>query len=794
MYMKSEITGLDWVRLWGLIIIFGIVFILLDSIWSALIWTYIWGVISFNINERFITYFTLYLLFFIPITLLFGLNELTNIFIKNIVYLMCIIVFSEIWSGQRWRWKGLESSLEEVGNWGHKQITKIPNYIWLIGILAFSLIFVSGKYFFKDGIPHNSFLDMGGLVIHTDPLAQFTIGWFYNLGFAWNILTSSWGVIYTNMLSFLAGDFYLGIKIHQILSIAIAAMGIIFLFRRILPRGENKLIWISAQILATLIYILNPFYLSVLNGVVEFGIAYSLLPWIIWAWVGIIQNKGILWELAVRILILGIILALATLVSSITMVFTNVIPLVIIMLGIILIDYKSPRELMRRLGLFFGVWSIVVLAGLHMLVPTFFGYRANTGLLDDSQTQERIAPFVKDYYSPTIAEIGYLQNKEGIVSGEIGYSLKDIPLDNRIIWLIWTSFGIVSILWMRRNKYILPIWLGSGIAGYLALGYSQSWLYRVLNEYFPYFWGLRTPGRFMMVFVLGIAILGAMTWYYVMTEMKAKQWRMIGIFSASVLLLLILTSARYQSLKMYTFYTVPSLETHYPGIERAKKIVDNLNPNQEYRILDLTRDDDGAWNHTRAMAINQRVFNNFDKVLLQHSVPEWISILRENNVKYIVTTSYDNYCDDRFNEKKNLVACYLLQRRFELKLVNSTIEGYRIYEVPDVKGYVSGNKVEEGFSYNPVVRTGDNESTVNIAEVYNPQFKWICGDKTINTKSERNGLTQSAILPANSECGFGYHKARNVIVSEIISYGLIIFAILGSIGLAIKRIWYWGRK
>jgi hypothetical protein len=787
-------SGLDWIKLVSLIAIFSITFILFGSIWSALIWSYIGAVILFRLDSKYAGYGAIAFLIFAPIALSLKLDELAEIFAVNVFYLMCIMVFSEIWSGQKWRWKGLESSLDKLGNWMERQITKTPHYIWIIGILVLSLIFVSGKYFFKDGIPHNSFLDMGGGVIHLDVLRTFGIGWFYQFGFAWNILTSNWAVLYTNILSFLAGEFYLGIKIHQILSIGIAAVGIIKLMRAILPQVTKSSLGIGVQILATLIYVLNPFYLSVLNGVVEFGIAYALLPWIINDWIWLMRHKPNWFGLIHRTLVLGIIVALSTLISGITMVFTNVIPLVIIMLGIALIDYKSQRELMRRLGLFLGVWSIVVLAGLHMLVPTFFGYRANTGLLDESQTQERILPFVKDYYSPTIVEIGYLQNKEGIVSEEIGYSLESIPLDNRIIWLIWTSFGIVSILWMRRNTYILPIWLGSGIAGYLALGYSQSWLYRVLNEYFPYFWGLRAPGRFMMVFVLGIAILGALTWYYVITEMKAKQWRVLGLFSIPVFLLMIVISARYQGYKMYTFYTVPSMETHYPGIDRAKKLVDELNPNQEYRILDLTRDDDGAWNHTRAMAIDQRVFNNFDKVLLQHSVPKWIPILQENNVKYIVTTSYDDYCDDRFDEQRNLVSCYLLERRAELKLVNSTIEGYRIYEVPDVKPYISGDAIDTGFSYNPMVRTGDNESTVNIAELYSPQFKWTCGDKTIDTKSENNGLTQVAVLPANSECEFGYQKARSVVVAEIISYGLIILAILGAVGLVIKRIWYWGKK
>ena len=201
-------------------------------------------------------------------------------------------------------------------------------------------------------------------------------------------------------------------------------------------------------------------------------------------------------------------MAFATLVSGITLVFTNVLPLMVIMIGVSLVKIESRRELLRRGALFGSVWLVVGLMGLHVLVPTFFGYRQADGILDESQTEERIVPFVKDYYSPTFEELFYLQNKEGIVSEEIGYDLRSVPLDNRLIWVFWVSLATGAIFWFKRNKYILPLWLGSGLAGYLALGYSNSWLYRVLNEYFPYFWGLRTPGRFMMIFALGGSILG----------------------------------------------------------------------------------------------------------------------------------------------------------------------------------------------------------------------------------------------------------------------------------------------
>ena len=503
----------------------------------------------------------------------------------------------------------------------------------------------------------------------------------------------------TEFLSWIAGDFYLGIKIHQFNSIVIAGIGAIVLYRAIMPKLENRIAGVSAQVLVALIYALNPFFLSVLSGVTEFGVAYSLLPWIVWVWLRIIRNSEVKWwENVLRIIVLGVLVAFATLVSGITLVFTNVLPLMVIMIGVSLVKIESRRELLRRGALFGSVWLVVGLMGLHVLVPTFFGYRQADGILDESQTEERIVPFVKDYYSPTFEELFYLQNKEGIVSEEIGYDLRSVPLDNRLIWVFWVSLATGAIFWFKRNKYILPLWLGSGLAGYLALGYSNSWLYRVLNEYFPYFWGLRTPGRFMMIFALGGSILGGMIWYYIANEFKSRSWRLSLAFAGALALILVLISVRYQAVQMYTFRTIPSMDYHMNGVERAKKILDKLNPNMEYRIMDLTRDDDGSWNHTRVMSTGQRFFNEFDKVLMNYSAKDWTKILRYYNVKYIVFSGYDDYCEDRLENDKNLISCYLLQKRDGLNRITSTVEGYSIYEVKDVKAYISGEGITQDFS------------------------------------------------------------------------------------------------
>jgi len=790
--MKSKVSNLDWLRLSLIFLVFVGYFWFFGGVFAGLLWAYFVGVILFRLDNRLAGYLALGLLTLTPIALSMKLDDLAEDLAVNVYYLLCIMVFSEIWSNHKLAWPWLESILDKSMSVFLSWMSQVKDWFWVSGISLIVLALVSGRYFIKSEIPHNSFLDMGGMVVLSDVWEQFRSGWFYQFGRAWNILTSNWAVLDTEFLSWIAGDFYLGIKIHQFNSIVIAGIGAIVLYRAIMPKLENRIAGISGQILVALIYALNPFFLSILSGVIEFGVAYSLLPWIVWVWLRILDRSEVKWwENVLRIIVLGVILSFATLVSGITLVFTNVLPLMVIMIGASLVKIESRRELLRRGALFGSVWLVVGLMGLHVLVPTFFGFRQSEGILDESQTEERVVPFVKDYYSPTFEELVYLQNKEGIVSEEIGYDLRSVPLENRLIWLVWVSLSIGAIFWIKKNKYILPLWLGSSLAGYLSLGYSNSWLYRVLNEYFPYFWGLRTPGRFMMVFALGVSILGAVVWYYIASEFKSRAWRLNSVFAGALALILVLISARYQAVQMYTFHTIPSMDYHMEGVERAKKILDELNPNMEYRILDLTRDDDGSWNHTRVMSEGQRFFNEFDKVLMNYSAKDWTKILRDYNVKYIVFSSYDDYCEDRLENDKNLISCYLLQKRDGLSRITSTVDGYSIYEVKNVKSYISGEGITQEFSYSPIVKTGAEKQKVRVAEIYSPQFKWICnGDRVVESNSEKNGLIQASILPANSECEFGYHKSWAVRVADWIFYtlfGLAVGAGIWNIGKFVVR-------
>jgi len=789
--MKQQISTVDWINIAIISFIFCVSFVVFDSIMGSILWAYLCWVILFEINIKFTRYLFFIFLCSIQVMLILGLVDLANGFGTNSYYLLCILIFSELWSRYKFKIKFINNHSTQFFNPIISFFNVIPGYKLTLALFFSSLLLISSRYFINLGIPYNSFLDMGGMVVLDDVWRQFSIGWFYQFGRAWNILTSNWAVLYTEFLGWIARDFYLGIKIHQFLSIVIGAWGVIVLWRSLIPKLEDRVASISSQVLVALIYIFNPFYLSVLNGLVDFGVAYSLMPWIVWSWLRLIKDKeGKWWELGLQVIVTGVLLSFATVVSGITLVFTNALPLFVIMFGIGMISFESKRELLRRGILLSLVWLIVALMGLHVIIPTFFGYRQADGVLDVSEEGRKLT-FVKDFYSPNVLEVMYLQNKEAIVSEELGYSLLGIPLEYRLVWFFWSSLGIISIIWFRKNKYIIPIWLATGLSGYLALGYSNSWLYRLLNEYFPYFWGLRTPGRFMMVFALGVAVLGGLVWYYVVSGVKNRGWKLGRVLGFLFLIFIIIFSARHQAFEIKTFSSIPSIDYHLPGVMEAKKALDKLNPNMEYRILDLTRDDDGAWHHTRAMSVNQRYLNDFEKVLTNYPAKDWTKLLQENNIKYVIASNYEDYCDYRFTtdfyNSKNIIGCYLLQRKSSLKNLNLDLDNYKIYEVKDVQPYVYGDGIAEKFSYAPIVKTGDEKQKVRVAEIYSPQFRWTCkGDKVVESSSERDGLVQAAILPANSECKFGYYKSWSVRVADWIFYGL--FGIAVGTGL-----WFIGR-
>ena len=84
-----------------------------------------------------------------------------------------------------------------------------------------------------------------------------------------------------------------------------------------------------------------------------------------------------------------------------------------------------------------------------------------------------------------------------------------------------------------------------------------------------------------------------------------------GFFSARV----------YSKGVLKTFITVPDLAYHYPGMNEIQDYMARLNPEQKYRILDLTQDDDGSWLHTRFLIKDQRSFQQFNLVLDKMILP-----------------------------------------------------------------------------------------------------------------------------------------------------------------------------
>jgi len=617
-------------------------------------------------------------------------------------------------------------------------------------------------------------------------LADLWSGWSYDFSFAFNYVTSNSNFFIVKIISLVTRGFFSAIKLMQLIFIISSFIGIIKLFQYLTKFKPKQIFEYLILFLIGIIYSFNPFFLVVLSGVLEFSLAYASLPWIVYLWLRLINNEyKNFFTRTYMIILLGVLVSLTTITGSVLMTFTNGIPLLMFFVSSYLISFKGKFNLAgfirkTELALFIGI--ITGFVAVHFLVPTFFGYRTNNDFVSDNTVNERTEPFVKDYYAPTLFEIINFQNKEGIVSDELGYDIKSITIGTNFIWPIVSVIGALGILLVWKNWYLLGIWLMGGISFWLSLGYSQSWLYRLLNEKLPYFWGLRTPGRFMMTFILAITILFGYVIYFLYNNFKWKFSKHIIIAGVIIMSLAGFFSARvYSKGILKTFITVPNLAYHYPGMNEIQDYMASINPDQKYRILDLTQDDDGSWLHTRFLIKDQRSFQQFNLILDKMSNKERLNYLREYNVRYVITSDFQDYCSDsKDNTNRSKITCELLKDN-KMKFVHTTSDWhYTVWEIKDTKSYLHSDNYNQDFSRNLIINTDESEEVI-VAEPYSPQFEFICEKNgTIKPTIHRDNM-QKFDLPEGDRCVYTYSKTNLHILAELLSYGILVFTVLGGL-------------
>ena len=774
------------------LLIVGIVFLIAIyynwAFWDMIIMLFFSISVLFILDSRYSASLALFFLILTPIFLSLKKDIIAEIFAVNTYYFLVIAVLTQIRELDNFK-KEKETQDIILLNF-YKKINnffiKRSKIIIPLGVLLF-ILGISTNYFISSGIPHNSFLDMGGNYAYSKKvLEDFLIGWSFDFSFSFNYVVSNLNLFIVQIINIITRDLFITVKLMQFVFIISSFIGIIKLFQYLTKFKPNHIFEYFILFLIGIIYSVNPFFLVVLSGVLEFSLAYASLPWIIYLWLKLLNNEyrnG--FAKFYFIVLLGFLVSMTTITGSVLMTFTNGIPLFIFFVTTYVVSFKDKFTLptfirKAELGLFVGI--ITILVASHFLIPTFFAYRTNNDFVSDNTVNERTEPFVKDYYSPTFFEILNFQNKEGLVSDELGYDIKDITIGTNFIWPIVSIIGALGIFLVWRNWYLLGIWLMGGLSFWLSLGYSQSWLYRFLNEKLPYFWGLRTPGRFMMTFILAVTILFGYVIYFIYSNLKWKASKQVILIGVLILLLGGFFSARvYSKGVLKTFVAVPDLAYHYPGMNEIQDYMAKLNPDQKYRILDLTQDDDGSWLHTRFLVKNQRNFNQFNLILEKFSPKERIEYLKEYNVKYIITSDFKDYCSDEVdNTNRSKIACDFIKGN-KLKFVHTTSDWhYTVWEVRGVKSYLHSEKYNLDFSRNLKVETQDAEEII-IAETYSPQFKFVC---------EKNGEIQASVhkdnmqkfdLPEGDKCIYSYHQTILHIVAEWLSYGILVFTVLGGV-------------
>jgi hypothetical protein len=704
-----------------------------------------------------------------------------------VFYFLVITVFTQIRESAI-----LEQVIQQNHKWLYQtflgpleKITQIK-LLYVVGsVILGSFVLITGRYFVDDGLSHNFFLDLGEMMyFHGQGSVAYMTGWNWDWSQPFNYLSG-------NILSFLVSllawiKLSILTKMFQLGCIAVSGLGSFLVFGKLVQSDEsNRKLDFYLGLLVSLVYIFNPFYFSVLSGVWGYTLAYALIPWVVFLWILILEDSVKRYQKWITVLTLGAVLSFATLNGGVLLLFTNGIGLGVLMLALLFANQKSKNDLIHKSFVFGLVWILSGMGALYYLAPTMWGYKVGGDILQGSQVEERVSPFVKDFYSPTLTEIVFLQNKEGIVSGEIGYRLENIPLHKKIFYGIFGIIALGSIVLVRRKSKILPFWVTMILSGYLALGYSSSYLYRLLNDTLPYFWGLRTPGRFMMVMVFCVAILVGLAIRQAWGYAKNSKGTKILVAVSIILFLGGVYNARHFGAIMYTFRSVSGIDSHIPGASVAQDKLKSLIPNQEYRLLDLSRDDDGSWHHTRVLSKGQRIFYGFEEYLDQVPKEEWLDVLTDFNVKYVVTTSFGDYCDDK-KDKKNRVACLFGELEDVIPLA-VTEKGYVFWEIPNVRAYASSERLSKDFDKNLQWETKSKDDEVLVAEKYSPYFQWVCdGEKQIATQcKDESCLVQKATLPANSTCQFRYIKPFWMQGAEWISYTTLLSGVVGGIFLLV---------
>lgn len=557
-------------------------------------------------------------------------------------------------------------------------ITK-NNLFYLIFIVVF--VFILMFSYLKQGVPAAFFMDLGASYSDlangtTNIILSYFTDWndfrsspFFQMGANTHLI----GPIFFSFFD----DMWLRIKFAQALQVFVAAVSCYFLsFSFFKKRG--------IALISGLGYATTPILFSILNGYGSIVWGYALLPLAVFFIEKSFISKKIAWAL-----VAGITLSCATFLASVQFVFYVGMPIFVYVA--VRVGTAIKRDISnkcRNATLAIVIAVSVFSFSAFFLLPLFLESQPYT----TSQREEeyRKTDFVTNFYTPRLEESLSLQSKEQIVSAEFGYEMAQLPLGTRTIYtmaslLAWASIGLV---FFKKNIFTSSSYYWPFItAAFFSLLFSFGkyiFLYRILDDYLPYFWTIRTPGRFLFFYALFVSIIapvvmwqaGIMILRWLKVEKKASSFNLPVI---AVAIALIFYTANFYGQALWTLKSSNSMDEHYPDLSLVRQKLQEFNPDKEYRVLDLVIEKDGNPHHLKAYSVGQRVVSNDYDLLWRFGDDRNLArILGVLNIKYILTApwpAWPEILDAPFPAMEET-----LTRGSDFNLIHTTPSGIRIWE------------------------------------------------------------------------------------------------------------------
>jgi len=400
-------------------------------------------------------------------------------------------------------------------------------------------------------------------------------------------------------------------------------------------------------ILSAFNYMFMPFFLSMLTGHCYMSWGYTLLPFALIAVDKALQKNALKYSIAA-----GLVASLVTVLPMVEYFYLN---------GIFMFAFAIIRcfqlskngNMFRKIKTVFIVFITPVFISSYYVLPTIFEYfpYSQPEVYVTLRQALETARFYS--YDHDLIKAFTLQYKEAMVALDVGYGLNQVPLLILTFYLVLSFLAFLSFLIRPRDKNVIAFSLVGLLSISFALGPATP-LFIICHKYLPYFWVIRTPDRFLGFACLAFSFLSAFTVYEL--ALKASHFilkqthirynfgnRVLTILTGCVIALNLIVASQ-STVFYHTFESTSDTQQTYPDLQEVQDFIHNVNPKNEYRVLDLTVPRNGNPLYCNLYSVDQRsVWNKWDFVDRFIDTPGFAKIIGQMNIRYVITSPNWSY-------------------------------------------------------------------------------------------------------------------------------------------------------